>query len=99
MSLEANKKNGYASIASRTRVEYVENQITQLVQARGVLVGVEIDRVRTTSDAVIDLIRLTHGRHTRLVAVDDETFMDEEFFRTLILHQLRAAIEDLVASA
>jgi hypothetical protein len=94
--LEANKKNGYAFIAACTRVE---NQIAQLIQARGVLVGVEIDRVRTTPEAVIHQIELTYGRRTRLVSVDHDTFMDAEFFRTLILHQLETAIEELASDS
>jgi hypothetical protein len=43
-------------------------------------------------------IVLTYGRATRAVTVDHETFMDEEFFKTLVLHQMEAAIEQ-VASA
>ena len=39
------------------------------------------------------------GASWRIVAVDHETFMIEEFFSTLVLHQLQAAIEELAMSA
>jgi hypothetical protein len=44
-------------------------------------------------------ILLTYCRSRRLVPVDHETFMDEEFFRTLVPHQIQAAIEELALSA
>jgi hypothetical protein len=33
------------------------------------------------------------------MAVDHETFMDKEFFRTLVLHQLQAMVEELASAA
>ncbi len=87
-------RNGYAYLAARARVE---NQILQLAKARGISVRVEVDPDTASSEG--HRIHLSYGRSTRVVAVDHETFMDEEFFRTLVLHQLQAAIEDLAASA
>ena len=59
----------------------------------------EVDPGRAPAAVVAHQIRLTYGLRTRLVSVDHETFMDEEFFRTLVLHQLQAAIEELAMSA
>jgi hypothetical protein len=94
--VETNNKTDSAFIAARSRVQ---DQIAPLAQARGVMVGVEIDPGRTSSDVHIHLIQLTNGRCTRTVGVDHETFMDAAFFRTLVLHRLEAAIEELAASA
>jgi hypothetical protein len=72
-----------------------------LVDARKILASVDIDPGRTPSEVVADThrIQLTYGRAKRVVAIDHETFMDEEFFRTLVLHQLEAAIDELATSA
>jgi hypothetical protein len=64
-------------------------------------VSVEVDPGRSPAEVVTDThqIQLTYGRRRRTMAVDHETFMDDEFFRTLVLHQLQAAVDDLAASA
>jgi hypothetical protein len=87
-------RNGYAYLVARARVE---NQIIQLAKARGICVRVEVDLKPASSEGGHQ-IQLTHGRCRRTVTVDHETFMDEEFFRTLVLHQLAAAIDELAAS-
>jgi hypothetical protein len=73
----------------------------RLVEARGLAVSIDIDPNRVPSEAVVRAhqIHFTYERHKRVVAVDHETFMDDQFFRTLALHQLRAAIDDLAKSA
>src|SRR4029450_5432069 len=86
------KKNGhdpYLVACSR-----VMTDVMGLVRARGLLIGVEIDRGRMP-DALVHQIELTYGRRTRLMSVDHDTFMDAEFFRTLVLHQLAARIDEL----
>jgi hypothetical protein len=95
-SPEAKHLNGYGYIAARARVE---NQIARLAGARRIEVLVEVDPGRAPAAVVAHQIRLTYGLRTRLVSVDHETFMDEEFFRTPVLHQLEAAIDDLASSA
>jgi hypothetical protein len=91
-------RNGYAYLVARERVE---NQIIQLAKARGIMVRVEVDSDLAYSEGVAytHQIQLTYGRSRRVVAVDHETFMDEEFFRTLVLHQVQASIAELAASA
>ena len=87
------KKNGhdpYLVACSR-----VMTDVMGLVRARGILIGVDIDRGRIP-DPVVHQIELTYGRRTRLISVDHDTFMNAEFFRTLVLHQLEAAIDELV---
>jgi hypothetical protein len=90
--------NGDAYVAARSRVE---NHIVQLAQARGIRVSVEVDPGRSPIEVVTDThqIQLTYGRRRRIMAVDHETFMDDEFFRTLVLHQLQAAVDELAALA
>ena len=86
------KKNGhdpYLVACSR-----VMTDVMGLVRARGILIGVDIDRDRVP-DPVVHQIELTYGRRTRLISVDHDTFMNAEFFRTLVLHQLEAAIDEL----
>ena len=82
----------------------VMTDVMGLVRARGILIGVDIDpglRQSGTgrSEPTVHQIELTYGRRTRLVSVDHETFMDEEFFRTLILHQVESAIDELALGA
>jgi hypothetical protein len=96
MPSEANKKNGYGYLAARARVEA---QIAQLAKTRGISVHAEIDPGPAFSSAGGHQIQLTYGRSRRVVTVDHETFVDEEFFRTLVLHQLQATIEELANSA
>ena len=61
--------------------------------------SVQIDPGHTSSDVHLHQIQLTNWRGTRTVVVDHDTFMDAAFFRTLVLHWLEAAIEELAASA
>ena len=96
MSNVSSGKNGYAYIAARTRVE---SHIAQLAEARRIQVIVDVDPGRGSSEVVSHQLQLTYGRSTRIMAVDHETFMDEEFFRTLVLHQLEAAIDELASPA
>jgi hypothetical protein len=79
----------------------VMGHIVPLVEARGVTVAVDIDPGRASSEVVTTShqIQLRYGRAVRIVAVDHETFMDPEFFQTLVLHQLEAAINELAASS
>ena len=89
------KKNGhdpYLVACSR-----VMTDVMGLVRARGILIGVDIDRGRMP-EPVVHQIELTYGRRTRLISVDHDTFMDAEFFRTLVLHQLEAAIDEMASS-
>jgi hypothetical protein len=60
-------------------------------------VSVEVDP-GPASSAEGHQILLRNGRSTRVVTVDHETFVDEEFFRTLVLHHLQAAIKVLDVS-
>jgi len=98
MSPDGPEVNGRAYLAARERVE---DHIILLAHSRGIVVGLQVDPGRAPAEVVTDThqIQLTYGRATRVVAVDHETFMDPEFFRTLVLHQLQAAIEELAASA
>jgi len=79
-NMPSEPKNGYGYLAARARVE---NQIVQLAKARGISVHAEIDPGPAFSSAGGHQIQLTYGRSRRIVPVDHETFMDEEFFRTL----------------
>jgi hypothetical protein len=90
MPTEVSKKNGNPYLAARERVE---NQVAHFAGARKIEVIVEIQTGDAPSNEVVHQIRLTYGRASRLVAVDHETFMDEEFFRTLVVHQLEDAID------
>ena len=96
MSNVLSGKNGYAYIAARARVE---NRVPQLAEARGMAVSVDIDPTRASSGLVAHQIQLTYGRSRRVVAVDHETFIDEEFFWTLVVHQLQDVIEEPASAA
>ena len=96
MPTEASQKNGYAYIAARVRVE---SHIAQLAQARGIELIVNTDPGGVSTELVAHQIRLTYGRSTRIMAVDHDTFMDEEFFRTLVLYQLEAVVNELASAA
>jgi hypothetical protein len=74
----------------------IMTDVMGLVRARGVLIGVDIDPGRAPLD--FHQIQLTYGRRTRLVAVDHDVFMNAEFFRTLVLHQIESAIYELASS-
>ena len=88
-------RDGPAYLTARTRVE---KQITRLVQARGIAVGVEVDHGQPSSRLLTHQIHLSYGRRVRIMAVDHEAFMDEEFFRALVLHRVEAAIDELASS-
>ena len=90
------KKSGYEYLAACSRAM---QHAVRLVDARGAAVNVDIDPVNASPYLATHHIQLTYGRATRTIAVDHETFMNDEFFRTLVLHQIEAAIDDLAASA
>jgi hypothetical protein len=71
----------------------VKGQIFQLGEARGITVRVEVDSGSASSQGY--QIQITCGRRTHTIAVDHETFVDEEFFGTLVLHQIAAVIDKL----
>jgi hypothetical protein len=85
-------QNDYAYVAALARIE---DQILNLTKVRGISVSVVVDVSPAPSEGHQILLR--YGRRTRFVSVDHKTFMDEEFFRTLVLHQMQAAIEELAA--
>ena len=86
-------QNDYAYVAALARIE---DQILKLTKVPGISVSVEVD---DPTPPEVHQIQLTCGRSRRVVPVDHETFMSEELFRTLVLHQLQTAIEELAASA
>ena len=94
----APKVNSHAYLAARARVI---TRVGRLALAHGIALSVDIDPERAPFEVVADthLIQLTYGRNTRVVTVDHDTFINEEFFRTLVLHQLETAIAELAASA
>ena len=55
--------------------------------------SVDIDPSRASCDAIVTThqIQLNYGRSTRVVSIEHETFMNEEFFRTSVVQQLEAA--------
>jgi len=77
----------------------VLTDVMGVVRAQGLAVGIDVDPGRLPFDELTGThkIRITHGRAKRIVAVDHETFMSSEFFRTLVLHQVKAAIDELAA--
>ena len=96
MSPQAKHINGFAYIAARERAEHL---VAQLAEAQRIQVNVDIDPDGVPSTLVAHQVQLTYGRFTRVVTVDHDTFMDPEFFRTLVLHQIQAAIDELVRLA
>jgi hypothetical protein len=98
MRSDSLKVNGHAYLAACDRAL---DQTVRLVYARGIAAAVDIDPGRAPSTSTTDPheIRITYGGNTRAVTVDHDTFMDDEFFRTLVLHQLEAVVEELAASA
>jgi hypothetical protein len=97
MPSKAPKNNTYAYLASCARVE---RQIARLAQARGIALTVEIDPGRASYAALSGShqIELAYAHRKWIVAVDHDTFMDDEFFKTLVLHHLPAAIHDLASA-
>jgi len=71
----------------------VKSQILQLGEARGITVSVEVDSGSASSQGY--QIQVRCGRRTHTIAVDHETFVDEEFFGTLVLHQIAAVMDKL----
>ena len=71
----------------------VKSQILQLGEARGITVSVEVDSGSASSQGY--QIQVRCGRRTDTIAVDHETFVDEEFFGTLVLHQIAAVMDKL----
>ena len=98
MPPDDSSKNGHDYMAACDRVLH---HVVELVHARGIAVSLDVDPGRAPFEVVTHThqIQLTYGRSRRTVTVDHETFMDEEFFRTLVLHQLEAAIEELASGA
>ena len=94
---DAPRLNGHAYFAA---CERVLKTVLRLVHARGVEMSVDVDPGHAPSQAIIDThrIQLTYGRSTRTIEVDHDTFMSPEFFKTLVLHQVQAAIADLAWS-
>jgi hypothetical protein len=90
----ASDEDGDAYLAARARIE---NHVAKLAQARRISVSVEVDPGRASSGLVAHQIQLTYGRSTRVMAVDHETFMHEEFFRTLVLQRLQDELEELAS--
>jgi hypothetical protein len=88
--------DGEAYLAARSRVL---GEVIHLVQARGVGVSIDVDPHQIASEELVTShkVELTYKRSTRIVEIDHETFMDAEFFRTLVLHQLEKAIDELAS--
>jgi hypothetical protein len=63
--------------------------------------SLDIDPGRAPFEPITDThqIQLICRGKTRVVTVDHDTFMDPEFFRTLVVHQIEAAIDELAAAA
>jgi len=79
----------------------VMTDVMGLIRAQGLAVSVDIDPGRAPSESTTDphKIHLTYEHLACAVAVDHETFVSGEFFRTLVLHQIEAAIKELALSA
>jgi hypothetical protein len=94
MSSDDSKLNGQAYVAACDRVLH---HVVELVNARGIEVSLEIDPGRAPFEVITNThqIQLTYGGITCVLPVDHETFMDPEFFRTLVLHQLEKTIDEL----
>jgi hypothetical protein len=97
MPSEASENNTHAYLASCARVE---SQIGRLARARGIALTVAIDPGRASYAALSGShqIELEYAHRRWIVAVDHDTFMDDEFFKTLVLHHLPAAIDDLASA-
>ena len=96
MSNVLSGENGYAYIAACARVEH---EIARLAKARRIEVMVEVDPGRACSGLIAHQIQFTYGNRKRVVGVDHDMFMDEEFFRTLVVHRVDAVVEDLALEA
>ena len=98
MDSDVPQDRGAAYLAARSRVL---SEVIYLVQARGVGVSIDVDPHQSTSEELVTShkVELTYKRSTRTVEIDHETFMDEEFFRTLVLPQREKAIDTLASDA
>ena len=98
LSPDVPQNNGEAYFAACSRVL---GEVIHLVQARGVGVSIDVDPHQVASEELVTShkVELTYKRSTRIVEIDHEAFMDEEFFRTLVLHQLEKAIDELASGA
>ena len=75
----------------------VMRDVMEVVRADGLAVGVDIDPQRVPFGAIRGphKIRISYGRAKRVLSVDHETFMSPEDFPTLVLGQVKTAIEEL----
>jgi len=97
-SAESNK-NGHAYMAACDRVLH---HVVALVHAKGLLeVSLDIDPGRAPFEVITGTheIHLRQGNSNRTVSVDHETFMNEALFKALVLHRLKAAIDELASGA
>jgi len=96
LSLDVPQNNGEAYLAASSRVL---GEVIHLVQASGVGVSIDVDPHQITSEELVTShkVELTYKRSARIVEIDHDTFMDDELFRTLVLHQLKAAIDELAS--
>jgi hypothetical protein len=85
------RRNAYVVVCGR-----VMTDVMGVVRAQGLAVGIDIDPGHVPFEMIAThKIRITYGRAKRVVAVDHDTFMSAEFFRTLVLPQVQTAIEEL----
>jgi hypothetical protein len=93
----AAEKNTHAYLVSCARVE---KQIGRLARARGIALTVAIDPGRAPYAALSGShkIELKYAQRRWIVAVDHDTFMDDEVFKTLVLDHLPAAIDNLASA-
>jgi len=98
MPSDDSEKSGLLYIAACDRVRY---HVVEFAHARGIEASLDINPGRAPFEVVTRAhrIQLTCGCSSRTVSVDHQTFMDAELFRTLVLHQLEAAIEELASGA
>ena len=95
LSPDVPQNNGEAYLAASSRVL---GEVIHLVQARGVGVSIDVDPHQITSEELTShKVELTYKRSARIVEIDHDTFMDEGLFRTLVLHQLKVAIDELAS--
>jgi hypothetical protein len=98
MASAESKKNGHAYMAACDRVLH---HVVALVHAKGLEVSLDMDPGRAPFEVITKAhqIHLRQGDSNRTVSVDHETFMNEELFRTLVVHRLIAAIDELASGA
>jgi hypothetical protein len=89
------RRNAYVAVCGR-----VMTDVMGVVRAQRLGVGIDIDPGHVPFEMIaihIHKIRITYGRAKRVIAIDHDRFMSAEFFRTLVLPQVRMAIEELGA--